>query len=213
MTEKIKSIISIPEKPIFSGQIMDPKEVSSIIGTKLPDDYFELVLCYGEGIFCNCIKLITPFAEKRSSLNLFKVIEKDERLIYEDSKEYYYNSPFSNDPAVVEYTNITLKELGASGAGYPFEFFNGSTGLIPWGYWDSTYTFYWNYTGVSEYSIIVYGEEEFYYEYDMTTSEFLYSLFTNEISLEGSQIKKLDFVPVKQKQIFPAMKISETHAG
>ena len=199
MVEKIKSIISIPENPVFTGQLIDKKEVTSIVGAELPDDYFELIRCYGEGIFCNCIKLISPFAEKESSLNLFKAIEKDERLIYEDSKEYYYNSPFLNEPAIIEYTIRDMKELGASGAGYPFDFYNGSTGLIPWGYWDSTYTFYWNYTGMSEYSIIVYGEEEFYYEYNMTTSEFLYSLFTNEISLERSKIKRLDFVPVKKK--------------
>lgn len=200
MTEKIRSIIQAPEEPFYSGQLMDKKEVSSVIGAELPDDYFELIRCYGEGIFCGCIKLISPFADRGSSLNLFKAIEKDERLIYEDSKEYYYNSPFLNDPAIAEYTNRSLKKLGASGAGYPFDFFNGSTGLIPWGYWDSAFTFYWNYTGNSEYCIIVYGEEEFYYEYDMTTSEFLYSLFTNEISLEGSRITKTDFVPFKKRE-------------
>ncbi len=35
-------------------------------------------------------------------------------------------------------------------------------------------------------------------DWNMTTSEFLYTLFTNEISLERSKIKRLDFVPFKK---------------
>ncbi len=65
--------------------------------------------------------------------------------------------------------------------GYTFGFYPEKDGLVPWAQCDCGTVFYCRTTSEKNFMIVVYGESEKYYEYDMTITEFLYRLIKGEI--------------------------------
>ena len=64
--------------------------------------------------------------------------------------------------------------------GYPFEFYPGEKCILPWAQCDNGTVFYWRIEN-GKWSILVYGESDTFYEYDMTIYEILYKLVNGEI--------------------------------
>lgn len=185
--EKITKLIPVPEFPVCTGDSQQYKQVIEQLGIELPQDYFMLISKYGLGIFLDCITIYNPYTDNKY-YNLFNAINT-ERAIYNDSKAFFEFDKNNQHPKIVEFNKKQMKLSGASGVGYPFNFYPEKNGLIPCGTWDSAYMFYWN-TASNPWSIIVYGEDEFYFEYDMCITEFLFKLFTNDISIGGDILEQ-----------------------
>lgn len=190
-------LISPPTDPQFTGDEKSRMEVNEKLGIVLPDDYFSFLKIYGAGQFCEWINVFNPFINVEY-LNLFYRIES-ERNIYKYSKEAMESDQMRNNPKVKQFKEQYLKECGASGAGYPFGFFPDKGGLIPWGDCEEAAVLFWK-MNKGKWTIVVYGEEEYYYEYDMTMTEFLYNLLSMQI--QNPIFEGLDFsVPHFQKFI------------
>ncbi len=108
------------------------------------------------------IWFITPYDQK------WEEMVQEQRNIYQNSKKEFVQDS--------EKYGYDLKD----GEGYPFDFFPDENGLIPWAVCDNYSSFFWKPTK-GKITIVVYGECCDYYEYDMTTAEFLYKLINNEI--------------------------------
>ena len=68
---------------------------------------------------------------------------------------------------------------------YPFEFYPKKDGILPWAYGDNGTNFFWRTYKKKPWSIIVYDEMSAFFEYEMSTTEFLYKLITGEIGNSG----------------------------
>ncbi len=177
---KLKKLISPPQKPIFNGSELLISMTTQKIGFKLPDDYFELINLYGVGMFCDCITIYNPFIYNDSYYNLFASIQR-ERAAYLNWKEAeeetieLLKNYLSENPTKVSKITIPAKK------NFPFNFYPDCGGLFPFGdLGDLEYNLYWN-TSSNPWTIIVYDDDK-YYEFEMTVSEFLYKLLTGQIT-------------------------------
>lgn len=128
----------------------------------LCDEDIELFLRYGLGGLDFYIWFYTPFDERW------------EEWVCEQRKVYQYLKESA------ERDNLLLKYVPPDNEGYNFEFYPDKSGLVPWAICDCGTVFYWRVTP-EKFTVVVYGESDKYYEYDMTISEFLYRLITKEI--------------------------------
>ncbi len=137
-----------------------------IKGVLLPEDaslFFKKQI----GGFNDYIWFISPYDD------VWNEQVQEQKEIYEDLKEAYHQY------------GLTDKK----GEGYPFDFYPQKNGIIPWAVCDNGALFFWK-ININSITIVVYGEDADYYEYDMTTTEFLYKLINNEIP------EMIEFLPM-----------------
>lgn len=207
---KLMQLVTPPEEPQYTGDEKSRAEVNKKLGVNLPEDYFELLKIYGAGQFCGWVNVFNPFIgadEPGWYLNLYDNI-KDERRNYTYSPKSYASikAMFKNAPTVKYYEEKQFAESGAAGEGYPFDFYPKEGGLIPWGNCEEAAVLYWK-MNEGKWTIVVYGEDEYYYEYDMTMTEFLYDLLSKQITnplfediFSGGELSSPSFVRLKDQE-------------
>lgn len=85
------------------------------------------------------------------------------------------------------YTYLKNEELndGGSGFDYPYELYPEEGGLLPWAQADNGTVFFWLTYSEKPWTIVVYDEMSDYFEYEMTTTEFIYKLISGDIPDSG----------------------------
>lgn len=102
------------------------------------------------------------------------------------NREYYnlwkqsYEYPNSYMEKYKHNDKIVYNRYIADGYGYPFAFYPEENGLIPCCEFNGDFTIYWK-TG-SKWSIVAYSDLDIYAEYNMTLTEFIYKILTQDIS-------------------------------
>ncbi|MBQ2922487.1 MAG: SMI1/KNR4 family protein [Tyzzerella sp.] len=130
------------------------EEVENKLGITFPKDYKMFIDSYGEGGINEFLWILSPFSENENlnSIEKFKVM-KDAYI----SMQREFPEQFS------------------------FDFYNGKTGLFPWGITDNGDELFWNYKG-DVLEIVVY--ESRYannMSYIMSMEDFLCGLLSREI--------------------------------
>lgn len=88
-----------------------------------------------------------------------------------------------------------------AGEGYPFNFYPEENGILPWAQCDNGTVFYWRFYK-DKITILVYGESYDFYEFDMSTTEFLYKLITKQIHCSDIDLPD-DLFPDGKVQFYP----------
>lgn len=129
-------------------------EVEKKLGITFPKDYKMFIDSYGEGGINEFLWVLSPFSgnENLNSIEKFKAMKDAYRSMQSEFPEQF-----------------------------PFEYYNGKTGLFPWGITDNGDELFWNYgDGILE--LVVY--ESRYasnISYTMSMEEFLCRLLKKEI--------------------------------
>ena len=130
---------------------------------KLPEDYHKYIWAYGWGVICKTLFVYNPFIES-PFFNLFI-----QTSVMRDSYNY-------------------LKDkhgIMGNNEGYPFTFYPEHDGLLPFGRTDFGYELYWQTHSNEKWNIVVYPSSSVYLIYDMTMTEFLYKILTQQIYCDG----------------------------
>ena len=115
------------------------------------------------GGFNNYIWFVSPFDKK------WKEIIQELQASY-----MYVKTEFYGDVNFLKECTLNPNE------GYPFDFYDGHSGILPWALCDNGTVFYWRIID-DKWTILVYGDSWEFYEYDMTTTEFLYKLIHGDL--------------------------------
>lgn len=85
------------------------------------------------------------------------------------------------------YSTLQNEELNDGGDGfqYPYELYPKEGGLLPWAQADNGTVFFWQTFSDKPWIIVVYDEMVDYFEYEMTTAEFIYRLISGDIDNSG----------------------------
>lgn len=126
----------------------------------VPRDYLEFIQALNVSGFNSYLWFYSPF-------------DKEWNSIVEDQNEVY--------------TTLQNEELndGGNGFEYPYELYPAEGGLLPWAQADNGTVFFWQTFSDKPWIIVVYDEMADYFEYEMTTSEFLFKLISGEIENSG----------------------------
>ena len=177
--EKLKELISPPSIPIENNISPNYKNEFKI---DFPNDYINLIELYGTGYFNNCLMVYNPYSSNEYA-NIYKmVLQTNEQYIHHKQNDAITHlsdmleKHFSQNNKIVMPSGVIV-----DGIGYPFDFFPNVPGLIPWGEINGEITLFWEYDKAFN-GIIVYSREGAYSKYNMTTTEFLYKLFTKKIN-------------------------------
>lgn len=181
--------------------------VENRLGAALPEDYYDYINAFGYGSFSNYVKVFNFFRTDGVD-EYFSEIEDNKEAIDDlkklramygmnDSVVYVENGEVvsvdkknTNKGSLSDYDELssisldifpekTQLKIKKYGIGYPYEFYNDGVGLIYWGHTDDV-NFFWNYYE-NGYTVIVYLEDNVFYEFDMSFSEFLYNFLNGEM--------------------------------
>lgn len=84
------------------------------------------------------------------------------------------------------YTTLKNEELNDGGGfQYPYDLYPKEGGLLPWAQADNGTVFFWSTSLEKPWTIVVYDEMSDYYEYEMSTAEFIFKLISGEITDSG----------------------------
>ncbi|MDM5247652.1 MULTISPECIES: SMI1/KNR4 family protein [unclassified Lysinibacillus] len=155
--EKLKTILSIPDKIYGAGDIAKWKEAEKELGTKFPSDYKEFISIYGTGGVCGFLWIYSPFSSNEN-LNFFIGSKEDNNAYFTSKQE------FPDD--------------------FPRNLFPEEGGLLPWGVTDNGDVLNWITSDNPEkWSILVYeGRSGVSYEYKNSLAEFLYDVWSGNIT-------------------------------
>ena len=128
--------------------------VEKNIGITFPMDYKMFIDSYGEGAVNEFLWVLSPFSENEN----LNCIEK-----YKVMKDAY-NSMKNEFPEQ-----------------FPFKFYNGKTGLFPWGITDNGDELFWNFTGDIAELVVYESRYSGNMSYAVSMEEFLYKLLKKEI--------------------------------
>lgn len=186
--EKLKEIVPPPAEPKNTGTDEMRKAAEDKLGTKLPDDYIELINTYGDGYFGYVFNVYSPFAKGRYG----SLLDNEEKYFYEQAKECDVSGPFSDPASKDKIRKFFESKRGADGKvplysgycdneGFPFDYYPAENGLLACCQCDGQYTVYWK-TGKDKWTVVAYERGGDYSEFDMTLTEFLYKEITQEIN-------------------------------
>ena len=187
----------VAERSMFSGN----KKIENKIGVKFPDDYCLLLNRRIDLDFSDIMYIANPFTDEderyfdeyNDCMDNLDDIRKMRREYYGDDSVIYLDQDnkiqilSDIDNETEEFYDIlkdgTDDHMISCGRGFPFQNFDRNTkvGLVYWGN-DDNFTFYFNYY-TDNYTIVLYGDGDDFYEYDSSFSEFLYNLSINNIKL------------------------------
>lgn len=139
----------------------DESTFEIINGINIPKDAATFFEKYNEGIN-EYIWFISPFDDNWNQM------VQEQKETYETLKQSFEQDALSFGYVPNEYE------------GYPFEFFPDINGLIPWAYCDNGTVFYWKPEN-NTMKIVVYGDSYRYYEYALSTTEFIYKLVSKSL--------------------------------
>ena len=124
------------------------------IGIIFPMDYKRFIDSYGECAINEFLWILSPFSENEN----LNSIEK-----YKAMKDAYKSmqNEFSDE--------------------FPFDFYNGKTGLFPWGITDNGDELFWDFTGDIIELVVYESRYGSNMSYEMNMGEFLYKLLRKEI--------------------------------
>ncbi|KOP78419.1 hypothetical protein AMS59_11160 [Lysinibacillus sp. FJAT-14745] len=155
--EKLKTILPVPAKTFGAGDIFQWKEAEKELGSKFPSDYKEFISTYGAGGVGGFLWIYSPFTCDEN-LNFF-IRSKEENDAYFTSKQ-----EFPED--------------------FPRSLFPEENGLLPFAGTDNGDVLNWITSNDPEnWSILVYdGRSGVSYEYKCSLVEFLYGVFSGNIT-------------------------------
>ena len=177
---KLKELITPPENPVGVGDLQNRKIFEKKLGIKLPTDYYHLLETYGAGYFGGYFIVYNPFVEHSGFDFLYMLNEN--RYFYTMMKDDFSESKTNLFIRKFRTPNGKYKICGgeADSFGFPFPFYPEEGGLLPCCEFEGEYTVYWK-TGGDKWTIVVYDCDEFYSEFDMSLTQFLYNLATEKI--------------------------------
>lgn len=191
--KKITQLIPTPEFPVYTGDMERIKALERKLKVNLPEDYYNLIKAYGAGYFGGYFIIYNPFIEEGPVSLTFALNEN--KYYYECAKESWnMELPGVNIKCSDALMELFESKRNADGSvdysgdkfnniGYPFSFFPEKGGLFPCAEYNGEYTIYWK-TGGEKWTIVVYNDD-YYSEFDMTLTEFLYKLIIGEISMNS----------------------------
>ena len=155
MFERLKSLLTIPDNAINTGDTMQWIETEKKLGIKLPNDYKEFIDTYGTGIIANFLIVFSPFSTNEN-MNLFSQLN-----MYRDSY-------------------LILKESYPKD--FTYEIFPNERGLLPWGMSENGDVLSWTVSQNSQdWKIIIDGRSGDFFEYNGLITKFLYSILTKNL--------------------------------
>ena len=161
------------------------------LDTQLPEDYYELIKNYGAGYFGGYFIIYNPFIEYEPLNLTFNL--KENRYYYESAKNDWNMVPPGVDikgaDALLAIFESQRNENGKfnycgdefDNVGHPFSFFPEKDGLLPCGEYNGEYVIYWK-TNADKWTVVVY-HDNYYSEFNMSLTEFIYKLISKEIAL------------------------------
>lgn len=190
---KIMDLIPIPESPVYTGDSKQISKLEETLKIELPKDYYDLIKNYGAGYFGGYFIVYNPFIE-RSPLNLMFALNENKHYYEFAKKSWNMALPGVNIKASDALTALFESQCNEKGEfdysgdkfyniGYPFSYFPENGGLFPCAEYNGEYTIYWK-TGAEKWTIVVY-RDDYYSEFDMTLTEFLYKLIIREINMNS----------------------------
>lgn len=158
----IRKILSPPSQPVDA--VGEWKEVEQELGIELPEDYKQLVSCYGTGMIGHILEVFNLLKDRSA---IWKQI-----AFVRDQNETVFNELKSVAQMLGRDTNVDHP--------LPYPFFPDNGGLFPWGRAFDGWAFWWltegpprNWKIVSTYN----ATEKHRVEADISTVDFLASLF------------------------------------
>lgn len=155
--EKLKMILSVPDKIYGAGDISKWKEAEKELGSKFPSDYKEFISTYGTGGVCGFLWIYSPFSSNEN-LNFFMGSKEDNHAYFTSKQK------FPDD--------------------FPQSLFPEEGGLLPWGVTDNGDVLNWITSDNPEkWSVLVYdGRSGDAFEYKNSLTEFLYDVLSENIT-------------------------------
>ena len=189
---KIMELIPVPESPVYTGDPEQIKELEKTLDVKLPEDYYELIKTYGAGFFGHGFVIYNPFIDCEPYNLLFML--KENRYYYECSKNNWNMELPGIDMKSTNLLELFSNQRNENGkydhcgdefdnVGQPFPFFPEKGGLFPCGEYNGEYTLYWK-TDEEKWTIVLYLND-YYTEFNMSLTEFIYKLITKEINMSS----------------------------
>ncbi len=173
-------------------------EFEESLGVHLPDDYYDYINAFGNGSFDDYLRVFNVFISdginkyfceagvNEETMTSIKEIWGMDDLVYEvedgrikyKEKEDYHLLKINID----DFDENVRKKMTRCGIGLPYDFSKcGNSGLIYWGRTDDV-NFFWNYDKNNEkFYIVAYEENNAFYEFDMSLTEFMYCLLHGEM--------------------------------
>ena len=190
---KIMELIPIPESPIYTGDSGQINKLEETLKIELPKDYYKLIKAYGAGYFGGYFIVYNPFVE-RSPLNLNFALNENKYYYECAKKSWNMELPGVNIKGPDALLALVESQRNANGkfdycgdefdaVGHPFSYFPEKDGLFPCAEYNGEYTIYWK-TSEEKWTIVVYGGD-YYSEFDMTLTEFLYKLIIGETNMNS----------------------------
>lgn len=167
------------------------------LGTALPDDYYDYINTFGDGSFSEYVRITYPFVsdeyfeESRENSDIYNDIKKmrktyaagDSVASFDENGdiiiEKEYNDEFKRNVFIPDNKDIRSK-IVRFGFGFPFDFYKNGNGLVYFGHTDD-HNFFWNFYD-DNYTIVMYGDSDDFYEYDMSFSEFVYYFLNGDLA-------------------------------
>lgn len=169
--KKITELIIPPIDPINIGNEVLRRKTNEKLGIEIPEDYYSFISTYGLGLFGNGLCVFNPFTENEF-VNLFKKIEE---------LSFSYNYMKQMDQNTRKQFRLNEPE---EGEGFPFDFYPKKNGILPWGHIDGGgLTFYWK-TNNDRWYVIAYSDDGYYEKFEMSMTEFIFKLLTNQIEFD-----------------------------
>lgn len=199
--EKIVQKYTPPQNPQYTVIESVKNDFEKDIGVTIPNDYYDFLNTFGDGSFSEYLRVTNPFVpdeyeeyfiESEENADIYRDLKKmrknhaqcDSIASFDDNGDFYIiqecNDEFKKINADHLDKNIRSKVI-RFGFGFPYDFYKDGSGLVYWGYTDD-HNFFWNFDG-DNYTIVMYGDGDEFYEYDMSFSEFVYH-FLNEDLVE-----------------------------
>lgn len=197
---KLSEKYTPPQNP--QGTVTDnvKTDFEKELGTALPDDYYDYFNTFGDGSFSEYVRITNPFVpsgydeyfeESRENSDIYNDIKKMRKAyaagdsvasVGENGEiiiEKEYNDEFKRNVFIPDNKDIRSK-IVRFGFGFPFDLYKNGNGLVYFGHTDD-HNFFWNFCD-DNYTIVMYGDSDDFYEYDMSFSEFLYYFLNGDLA-------------------------------
>lgn len=136
---ELRMLVPSPEMPVGKGTRGQWDAVEEVLRTRLPQDYKQLVDCYGIGWFANWICVFSPFSDEFNLITMQQSILDRHRQGQRTSPEYAPPYPAFPEPG----------------------------GLLPWGQDDNAGVFCWLTSGNPDDWPVVYLDNKYSEQYHL----------------------------------------------
>ncbi len=204
-----------PENPNNNFNDEDIAAFEKALGTSLPADFYAFLHAYGYGTFSSYIYINYPFTQNGSEIFMEEQQQRNENYYYLEAdyevpmnvRQTFLDCRFidgepavtSGNPDLLEFMrcekidSFTRSKIIAFGNHFPYPFYPEEGGLLFIG-WSDDDEFFLRKTG-NTFTVSMYGD--YYYEFDMSFTEFLYCYMTMTIKLPmmWDEVQEWEFEP------------------